>query len=52
VIRIALEGVRQPDSGSELIMGLTRGQFFSLFMIAAGLAFIAFSWLTRSKRAA
>lgn len=52
VIRIALEGVRQPDSGSEMIMGLTRGQFFSTFMIVAGLAFVAFGWLTRSKRTA
>ena len=52
VIRIALEGVGQPDSGSEMFMGLTKGQFFSTFMIAAGLAFVAFGWLTRSKRMA
>jgi phosphatidylglycerol:prolipoprotein diacylglycerol transferase len=42
VARISLEFVRQPDSGSEAIMGLTRGQFFSLFMILVGAAFIAF----------
>jgi phosphatidylglycerol:prolipoprotein diacylglycerol transferase len=44
IARIALEFVRQPDSGSELIMGLTKGQFFSTFMIVAGLAFIAHGW--------
>lgn len=45
VARIALEFVRQPDSGSELIMGLTKGQFFSTFMVVTGLAFIAYGWL-------
>jgi phosphatidylglycerol:prolipoprotein diacylglycerol transferase len=49
VVRIALEGVRQPDSGSSMIMGLTKGQFFSTFMIAAGLAFILIGWLRREK---
>ncbi len=44
VARISLEFVRQPDSGSELIMGLTKGQFFSTFMIVTGLAFIAYGW--------
>jgi phosphatidylglycerol:prolipoprotein diacylglycerol transferase len=44
VARISLEFLRQPDSGSEAIMGLTRGQFFSLFMIVIGAAFIAFGW--------
>jgi len=38
--RISMECFRQPDSGAEAIMGLTRGQFFSLFMIITGLAFI------------
>ncbi len=44
LVRIALENVREPDSGAEMILGLTRGQFFSIFMIAAGLAFILFGW--------
>lgn len=48
-VRIALECVREPDSGSQMILGLTRGQFFSTFMIAAGLAFLAFGW-TRGRR--
>lgn len=50
VARISLECVRQPDSGSEAILGLTRGQFFSLFMIAVGVAFLAFGW-SRGRRA-
>ncbi len=40
IARISLEFVRQPDSGSEMIMGLTKGQFFSTFMIVVGLLFI------------
>jgi phosphatidylglycerol---prolipoprotein diacylglyceryl transferase len=43
--RISMECFRQPDSGAEAIMGLTRGQFFSLFMILIGLAFIVHGWL-------
>ena len=42
LVRIGLENVRQPDSGSEMILGLTKGQFFSTFMIVAGLAFILY----------
>jgi phosphatidylglycerol:prolipoprotein diacylglycerol transferase len=45
VARISMECFRQPDSGSDAIMGLTRGQFFSLFMIIIGVAFIAHGWL-------
>lgn len=40
IARIALEFVRQPDSGSEMIAGLTKGQFFSTFMIVIGVFFI------------
>lgn len=40
IARISLECVRQPDSGAESILGMTRGQFFSVFMVAIGLAFI------------
>lgn len=42
IARISLEFVREPDSGAVGFFGLTRGQFFSVFMIAVGLAFIAF----------
>jgi phosphatidylglycerol:prolipoprotein diacylglycerol transferase len=49
VVRIALENVREPDSGAAFILGLTKGQFFSTFMIAAGAAFIVLG-LWREKR--
>jgi phosphatidylglycerol:prolipoprotein diacylglycerol transferase len=42
IARIALEFVRQPDSGSAMIMGLTKGQFFSTFMFIVGGVFIAY----------
>lgn len=45
IARIALENTREPDSGSGRMLGLTMGQFYSLFMVAAGLAFLAFGWL-------
>jgi phosphatidylglycerol:prolipoprotein diacylglycerol transferase len=38
VFRIAVENFREPDAG--LIAGFTRGQFFSFFLIALGLAFV------------
>jgi phosphatidylglycerol:prolipoprotein diacylglycerol transferase len=40
LIRIALEEFREPDSGSEHILLLTRGQFFSTFMVVIGVGFI------------
>lgn len=51
LVRISLENYRQPDSGSELIMGLTKGQFYSTFMIVTGLAFLVFAWLRRDSAA-
>jgi phosphatidylglycerol---prolipoprotein diacylglyceryl transferase len=38
IIRIALEGVREPDAS--YLAGMTRGQFYSIFMIVIGIAFI------------
>ncbi|OAI57575.1 hypothetical protein AYO49_01845 [Verrucomicrobiaceae bacterium SCGC AG-212-N21] len=38
VARISVENLRQPDSS--LIMGITKGQFYSTFMIAIGLVFV------------
>jgi phosphatidylglycerol:prolipoprotein diacylglycerol transferase len=52
VARISLEFLRQPDSGADAIMGLTRGQFFSLFMILVGAAFIAYGWYRRPVKKA
>jgi phosphatidylglycerol---prolipoprotein diacylglyceryl transferase len=41
IFRIIVEQYREPDS--ELIGVLTKGQFFSLFMILSGVAFLIFS---------
>jgi phosphatidylglycerol---prolipoprotein diacylglyceryl transferase len=38
IFRIVVENFREPDAG--LIAGFTRGQFFSFFLIAIGLAFV------------
>lgn len=46
VVRISLEFVREPDSS--LILGLTKGQFYSTFMIVIGAGFIA--WAFKTKR--
>ncbi len=40
LFRILGENFREPDSGVPFTLGLTRGQFLSLFMIAIGAAFI------------
>ncbi len=42
VVRILGENFREPDSS--LIMGITKGQFYSLFMILIGLVFGAFAY--------
>lgn len=46
--RIVAENFREPDSS--LIMGITKGQFYSTFMIVIGLAFLIFGlkWGKRS----
>lgn len=49
LVRIALENVRQPDSGSEMILGLTKGQFFSTFMIGAGVVFLVYGFVWGKK---
>ncbi len=43
IFRIVVENFREPDAS--LILGVTRGQFFSFFLIAIGLAFIIFAKL-------
>jgi phosphatidylglycerol---prolipoprotein diacylglyceryl transferase len=47
VVRIFGEYFREPDSS--LIMGITKGQFYSLFMILIGAAFIAFALLRKPR---
>ena len=44
--RISVETLREPDA--EQIMGITRGQFYSVFMILIGVGFIA--WGLKTKR--
>ncbi len=46
VFRMIGERYREPDA--ERILGLTRGQFYSTFMILIGLAFLAYAWSQRS----
>jgi phosphatidylglycerol:prolipoprotein diacylglycerol transferase len=45
VARIAVENLREPDSS--LILGITKGQFYSTFMIAVGVAFIVFGMVRK-----
>lgn len=47
--RIIVEGYREPDSA--MIGMLTKGQFYSLFMILIGIAFLAGAWIQSKKRA-
>jgi len=45
-VRIIGEIFREPDAGVSLILGLSRGQFYSLFLMAGGIAMIA--WARRA----
>lgn len=45
--RILVEGVRQPDA--EKILGMTKGQFYSTFMIVIGAVFLVYAWRTRKS---
>ena len=40
VVRMVCEIFREPDTGITLIWGLSRGSFFSIFLVAAGLVLI------------
>lgn len=46
IFRIGVENVREPDA--EKILGVTKGQFYSFFMIAIGVGFLIYAW--RSKK--
>jgi len=52
VFRIIVEGYRQPDVGQAFILGLTKGQFYSTFMIVIGLAFIGFALWNKGRLSA
>ena len=45
--RISVENFREPDSG--YIGSLTKGQFYSTFMLVVGLAFLVYGF-TRKRR--
>ena len=47
IFRIIVEGYREPDSA--MIGALTKGQFYSTFMIVAGIGFIGFALWKRGK---
>ena len=43
LVRAISEVFREPDLGVSLILGLSRGTFYSLFIVAGGMALIAFA---------
>ena len=47
LLRIVGEQFREPDVGIAFTLGLTRGQFLSLFMILGGAGFLAYAAATR-----
>ena len=49
IFRIVVEYFREPDAS--LIVGFTRGQFFSFFLIAIGLAFIVVGKIRNARSA-
>jgi phosphatidylglycerol:prolipoprotein diacylglycerol transferase len=49
IVRIAGEVFREPDQDVTLILGLSRGTFYSIFMIVAGVVWIALSWKTKPQ---
>jgi len=47
VFRIIVENYREPDQGQALVWSLTKGQFYSVFMVIAGIAFIAVPFMRK-----
>jgi len=45
--RIAVENYREPDSA--MIAGMTKGQFYSLFLMTAGVGFLAYGFIAKRK---
>jgi len=52
VARIFVEGFRVPDANAALVGSLSKGQFYSLFFILIGLAFLVFGWRQSQKKPA
>ena len=44
IFRISVEFFREPDLGKSQFGALTRGQFYSAFMIAVGIGFFVYAW--------
>ena len=49
IVRIVLENYREPDSQASMINGLSRGQFYSVFFVLTGVAFLVYGWLQGKK---
>lgn len=49
VVRIVDEFFREPDIGVSFILGLTRGQFYSVILAFVGVAFIVFARRNKAK---
>ena len=49
IFRIGVENVREPDAAK--IMGLTKGQFYSVFMIVIGVGFLVYAAKSRKNLA-
>lgn len=47
VFRILVENVREPDSAR--VLGVTKGQFYSYFMIVIGIGFLVYAWKSRKS---
>ena len=43
IVRMICEIFREPDEGITLLFGLSRGTFYSIFLIVAGLILIAWA---------
>ena len=50
LLRTVTEMFRQPDEGVSLLMGLSRGQFLSVFMIVAGMLLLLIASKSRSQK--
>ena len=50
IFRIIVENYREPDQGQALVMSLTKGQFYSVFMVIAGIAFIGTAIFRKKKK--
>ncbi len=51
-VRIFCEIFREPDAGVSFILGMARGQFFSVLLALLGVAFIIFSRLKKNENCA